>query len=221
MVEAGSTQVWSSTRTDSYGHPLGGLVVSIDESHDPETGEIERAFICVDPFNTRPKLTVHRIAEKEVTQQGVEAVDPSRLTFLVRRLAEDLAEPNHRTGTKSKANATGTATMLTSVAARHIGWMDLMAGVMFGATGLAPAMTQAERRAAPVIDKATGSAFARGEWVKETRKIANEAGLSLGQVIQAVKTATNGRVDSLGVVHEDETAAVEAALQAQPSPASA
>jgi hypothetical protein len=88
LVELG-VSVWSSTRVDAFGQPLGGVVVEIEDVPDPETGEIERYFTCLS-LGYGPKVEVRRIAEAEVLQTGVQATDGSTLTKLVKKLAGEV-----------------------------------------------------------------------------------------------------------------------------------
>lgn len=89
LVERG-VSVWSSTRVDAYGEPLGGVVVHIDDVPNRETGEFERFFTCLDPVGGVP-VTVRRLAEAEVLPTGVEATAHSRITKLIKRLAAEVA----------------------------------------------------------------------------------------------------------------------------------
>lgn len=139
MVTPGSTMLWSSTRRHHDDQAIGGVVVSVDDSYDPETGESQRRYVTVDPTRG-PEIITHVLAEDEIGQHGVEPVDFSTLTKLIRRLQARGAYPSTQgPGGRRRSNETGTATMLTTVGARYIGWQDLLAGVLFGATRLAPA----------------------------------------------------------------------------------
>lgn len=88
LVELG-VSVWSSTRVDALGEALGGVVVHIEDVPNPETGEIERFFTCLDPYGAGP-VKVRRLAEAEVSPTSVEATANSRITNLVKRLAGEV-----------------------------------------------------------------------------------------------------------------------------------
>lgn len=213
MVTVGSTQVWSSTRRHGVSdEPVGGVVVSIDEHVDPETGEVARSYVTLDPFRTRPEITVHTIDEDEVTQQGVEPVDTARLVGLIRRLSEELFRPYEgRAGGKSKANKTGTASMLTTVGGRYIGWSQVMAAVVLGGrVRTTPAGPPPE----PVDDA-----------LEESRRdfVAAAAGLSAQDIAEVLERVTGGRYDAtegrpwkagLAMVTADEMPAAMAGLRA-------
>lgn len=90
LVEKG-VSAWSSTRRDAYDQPLGGVVVEINDVVDPETGEINRFFTCLDPTGSdRFPVDVRRLAEAEVTPTGIEATPNSRITKLIKRLAGEV-----------------------------------------------------------------------------------------------------------------------------------
>ena len=90
LVELG-VSVWSSTRKDAFDQALGGVVVEINDVLDPETGEIARWFTCLDPYGAG-RVKVHRIAEADVNQDGVEATANSRIANLNKRLAKEVHE---------------------------------------------------------------------------------------------------------------------------------
>jgi hypothetical protein len=113
LVEKG-VSVWSSTRVDAYGAPLGGVVVEIEDVTSPETGEIERWFTCLDPVGGVP-VTARRIAEAEIRPAGVEGTVGSRLTNLVRRLAQEIA--------------TAKGSYLDPHQAQRVRWMYVLTGV--------------------------------------------------------------------------------------------
>lgn len=86
--------VWSNTRRRATPHgedPLGGIVVAVTEKHNEDTGEIDRAFLCFDHLNTKPRVHWSTLAESEVDRDAIEALDVHALTSAWRRLAEDIA----------------------------------------------------------------------------------------------------------------------------------
>lgn len=88
LVELG-VSVWSSTRRDAYDEPIGGVVVELEDVPNRETGEFERFFTCLF-LGYGPKVDVHRIAEAEVLQTGVQATPGSTITKLVKKLAGEV-----------------------------------------------------------------------------------------------------------------------------------
>ena len=90
LVEPG-VSCWSSTRKDAREEPLGGVVVEIQDVPNPETGEFERYFTCLDPYGGG-KVRVHRLSESEVLPTGIEATTNSRIVNLIKRLACEVAE---------------------------------------------------------------------------------------------------------------------------------
>ncbi len=116
LVERG-VSVWSSTRVDAFDRPIGGVVVHIEDLPNPETGELERFFTCLDPMGSdRFPITVRQLAEAEVLPTGVEATSGSTLTKLVRRLAGEI----HRT----KGSWLDTST------AERVRWIYILTGVI-------------------------------------------------------------------------------------------
>lgn len=86
-------EVWSSERRRAVpGDEVarGGIVVSVTEALDQETGEVNRTFVCVDPYSTRPYLQWSVLREAEVDRESVGVVNTTRLANLWRRLAEDV-----------------------------------------------------------------------------------------------------------------------------------
>lgn len=86
--------VWSTERRRAtpYGEtPLGGIVVAVTETLNDDTGEIDRAFLCFDHQQTKPRLHWSTLTESEVDRDAIEALDTSALTRAWRRLAEDIA----------------------------------------------------------------------------------------------------------------------------------
>ena len=87
-VEPGMA-VWSASReraTATGTEGVGGIVVDVSERLDAETGEVERAFVTVDPYARRTEWPVVRtVAESDV--EVVEAVDLSLVVSTWRRLA--------------------------------------------------------------------------------------------------------------------------------------
>lgn len=116
LVELGVT-VWSSTRRDAYDEPLGGVVVGIDDVPNPETGEFERFFTCLETYGSdRFPIKIARIAEAEVLPTGVEATQHVTLTKLVKRLAGEV----HR----SKGS------FLDSSTAQRVRWIYTLTGLI-------------------------------------------------------------------------------------------
>lgn len=114
LLELGCS-VWSTTRKDHRENPLGGVIIDIFDKLDQETGEVERAFRCIDSYNLRPFVQVHVLVESEVDRGALEGPDNARLRKIIRRLAEDIA--------KGKSS-------LTSLELDHIAWIHKLAGVV-------------------------------------------------------------------------------------------
>lgn len=86
-------EVWSTERRRAVpGDEVakGGIVVRVTESFDQETGEVDRAFLCIDPYSTRPFLQWSLLKEAEVDRETVGPSEVNRLATLWRRLAEDV-----------------------------------------------------------------------------------------------------------------------------------
>lgn len=91
LIEAGA-EVWSSQRRDAGDDPVGGVVIASESVViDEDEGTTERAYLCIDPYNSRPAITFHRLRESEIAPDSVTTTSPSRLTLLVRRLCEEVA----------------------------------------------------------------------------------------------------------------------------------
>lgn len=97
------TVVWSSTRgyegVDDDGsqlEPVGGVVVEVLDTVDEATGELGRAFRCLDPYRARPRLTWHVLAESEVDRTTLDVAAPSTIGNLYRRLCEEVAMNGHK-----------------------------------------------------------------------------------------------------------------------------
>lgn len=86
-VEAGH-EVWSTERR-IVNDPIGGVVITVTETHDPETGERVRSFQCVD--GSGPELRWSTIREDELGPESVAAPEHADLLALVRRLAGEVA----------------------------------------------------------------------------------------------------------------------------------
>lgn len=94
-IEVGTTCLWSSERRDSRDHPIGGVVVERTVVYPLKTDNLGRhGWLVLDPFNTRT-ITTHVLSEDEIGPDGVEAVEPGRLVFLIRRLCKELGTPAH------------------------------------------------------------------------------------------------------------------------------
>lgn len=86
-------EVWSAERRRAVpGDEVakGGIVITVAESLDQETGEVNRTFVCVDPYSTRPDLQWSVLKEAEVDREAVKVADINRLATLWRRIAEDI-----------------------------------------------------------------------------------------------------------------------------------
>lgn len=97
LIEPGVI-AWSKTlgyegvgEDDRQLEPVGGVVVEVIDTPDPETGELERSFRVLDPYRTRPRLTWHVLRESDVDRETVTVAPPSTIASLVRRLCEEVA----------------------------------------------------------------------------------------------------------------------------------
>jgi hypothetical protein len=88
--------VWSRTIRDANDEPVGGVVLDVVDLVDTETGERQRAFVTIDPYRTRPRLSFHRLAEADVAGDAIELPEPSRCAALARRLCEEVAIDGHK-----------------------------------------------------------------------------------------------------------------------------
>lgn len=83
-------QVWSKERRHDNDDPIGGVLVAIGERLNDD-GELLRSFTCLDPYRTRPRITVHVLTDTEVNRDALGPVDFARVRGLWRRLAEEIA----------------------------------------------------------------------------------------------------------------------------------
>lgn len=93
FVDVG-VEVWSKDRQWAGGAqagPIGGIVVAVTEKGDQETGEVDRAFLVIDPYTTRPYLRWAHLSEREVDRQNLNAPPTNTLWRLWRRCAEAIA----------------------------------------------------------------------------------------------------------------------------------
>lgn len=100
LIQPG-VEVWSTKRghagaadaidDEKPGEPLGGVVIKVTEKVNPDTGELERSFLCIDHTRTRPFLRFSTLLESEVDRGTVQAVDLPVLRRLWRRCGEDIA----------------------------------------------------------------------------------------------------------------------------------
>lgn len=99
LIEPG-VEVWSTKRghaggdsidDDKPGEPIGGVVVRVTEQWNRETGEQERAFLCIDPTRTRPRLRFRTLLESEIDRETCQAADLATIRRLWRRCGEDIA----------------------------------------------------------------------------------------------------------------------------------
>lgn len=90
MLTVGCT-VWSRERfyAGPDRSPLGGVIVRIDEKRS-EDGEVWRFYVCIDPYRTRPTITLNRLEIGEVDPEAMEGVLLERVRLLWRRLAEEI-----------------------------------------------------------------------------------------------------------------------------------
>lgn len=152
------TAVWSIDRRREVPggeSPIGGLVVAVTEQIDPTTGEVNRAFLCFDHQNSRPRIHWSTLTEREVDREAIEAVDTPVLYRAWRRLAEEIAWS--RPGKQRR----GPATALEVRCAEAI--RDLQA-VVFGPDGLlhgelVPLTAGAPAAPRPMYQPAPGSVF--------------------------------------------------------------
>lgn len=114
LLELGCS-IWSTERKNHRDEPLGGVIVDIFDKRNEDTGFVERAFRCIDPYSLRPFIQLHVLVESEVDREALEAPDNARLRKIVRRLAEDIA--------KGKSS-------LTTHDLDAIAWIHKLAGVV-------------------------------------------------------------------------------------------
>jgi hypothetical protein len=101
LIEPG-LEAWSTRRghagADSIedgkpGEPVGGIVYWITECLNTDTGEIERAFLCVDHTRTRPRLRSYLLRESEIDRGSVALPESHDAVYrrIWRRAGEDIA----------------------------------------------------------------------------------------------------------------------------------
>lgn len=112
-------------RQDSEGDGVGGVVVGIDERTDAETGERGRVYTTLDVG--RGGVRVRRIAEHELSEFGVDAPAPSRLTLLIGLLAQGPAQ----LATRGRGGRRST-TAMTEEMAERVAWMHRLTGLVMG-----------------------------------------------------------------------------------------
>jgi len=69
--------------------PLGGVLLSVGQRLDVETGEIHRTYRCLDPIGR--DLTYAVLDEAEIGESAVQPASSARCTRLLRRLCEAIA----------------------------------------------------------------------------------------------------------------------------------
>lgn len=84
--------VWSSRRSDWQLNPVGGVVVSITETRDAETGEVGRAFLTLNPYSARGYIESRAIRAEEIGPDGAEEPVRSLVAGVARRLARQVAD---------------------------------------------------------------------------------------------------------------------------------
>jgi hypothetical protein len=91
LLEIGCA-VWSTERKNHREEGLGGVIVDIFDKHNEDTGYVERAFRCIDPYSLRPFVQVHVLVESEVDREALEGPESARLRKIIRVLAEGIAK---------------------------------------------------------------------------------------------------------------------------------
>lgn len=87
--------VWSTERRTLHGsddNPMGGIIVSLSERVDEETGEIVRTFMTIDPYNTRPLIRPRVLTPREIDRETMERANDGLVRGLFRRLAEEIGK---------------------------------------------------------------------------------------------------------------------------------
>jgi len=83
--------IWSAQRRhEGSEDPVGGLLVEVIE-RVTEDGERQRAYRCLNPYSTRPRLLWSVLTEAAVDLETVEPPNTSRTVALFRRLCEEAA----------------------------------------------------------------------------------------------------------------------------------
>lgn len=85
-----------ATATDIV--PLGGIVVAVHEHTDRETGEIRRAFLCLEHTETRRRLIWIHLDEHEIDRELVEVADSRTIVRAWRDVATHVANSRSRKG---------------------------------------------------------------------------------------------------------------------------
>jgi len=105
---APGVEVWSKTRIARDEGAVGGIVIYVTEQADPDTGELDRAFVVLDHTRTRPWLRWSTLPERDIDPHTAQSVDITTLVHLWRRLGEELAftdrhKPRRGPATKEEA----------------------------------------------------------------------------------------------------------------------
>ena len=84
--------VWSRSRVDAFGDPVGGLVCRIShwDKADEDTGEIEHRITYITRFPAGDLLAYHLLDAADVDPSAVELVNRNRATKIVRRICKAL-----------------------------------------------------------------------------------------------------------------------------------
>jgi hypothetical protein len=125
LVEPG-VEAWSKTRIARDEGAVGGIVIYVTEQADRDTGELERAFVCLDHTRTRPWLRWTTLPEHDVDPDTVMSVDITTLVHLWRRLGEELAFKDRHKPRRGPA---------TPDEARVADAIHVLIGLVFGADG--------------------------------------------------------------------------------------
>lgn len=145
VVEPG-VEVWSKTRVARDLDPVGGIVLYVTEHLDRQTGEVDRAFVCLDHTRTQPWLRWSTIPETDVDPHSVASVDTSTLVRLWRRLGHEIA---YSLGGKQRR---GPATVEEARAAEAL---LVLVRVVFGPDGVYHGMLTPPRAGAPADERPT------------------------------------------------------------------
>lgn len=89
LVEPGCS-VWSEKRT-RVEEPLGGVVIEIIDVRDEDTGFPVRSFRTINPYEPLG-VAIRVLSEAEISRDGMEAPESSRIAKQIRRLAEAVAK---------------------------------------------------------------------------------------------------------------------------------
>lgn len=79
---------YSATHREDGDFAVGGVVVEIDDSGDPETGEVERRYGTLDGHVTPVRMRI--IHESDVDRSLIAVADISTMSRLVYRLADEI-----------------------------------------------------------------------------------------------------------------------------------